>query len=164
MVLGLCLKALCAVRGELLDSRRFWSVGLVLFEPLAPARPREVLPAVDRGWVQRRGVRWCRDRYPSQEMQSVLSSKPGFLLRKREELKSVQLLLPTPLFSQGYFLRPYISLWGNKRLGWGALVSWQHCPLRLDLAVGCGVPSTPSGSVRTASSLVSHLSSPSAGL
>lgn len=109
------------------------------------------------------GVPSRRDLYSSRERQSVFSSEPGFL-QKREELKSVQLLPPSPLFSWGYFLRPSVSQWGAERSGWGALVGWQRRLRGLGFAVGCGVPSTPSGSVRTASSLVSHLSLLSASL
>lgn len=73
--------------------------------------------------VQPSGIRCCRR-----------------LVTEEGRIKASAAVTPAPFFSRGCFLPPYISLWGDRRLGWGALASWQHCPRGLDLAVGCGVP------------------------
>lgn len=86
MVLGPCLKSLHAV-----GLSCFWGtcVSRLLLLSVLGKSPLQGASAACSG----SGVPCCRDQKPSQEMQRVHSSKPGFLLRKREELKAVQLLL-----------------------------------------------------------------------
>lgn len=108
-----------AGRGELLGSVWFWSLGLVLFEPLTPAYPREGSQQQMR--AQPLGMACCRAQCPSQQTQGGLSSEPGSLLREWE-LQSVQLSPPTPLCSCGCFLDPCVSLWGHSLSAGGAVL------------------------------------------
>lgn len=142
-----------AGRGELLGFAWFWSLRLVLFEPLTPAHPREG-PQQQIG-AQPLGIGCCRGQCPFQQTQGGLSSEPGCLLRERE-LQSMQLSPPTPLFSCGGFFHPCVSLWGRSPSAGGAVLRGctptQSWALRRALAF----PPCPTAH--------SHLPSSSAGL
>lgn len=113
----------CTWKRVVLLQQRHWILsdsgpwGLCFFEPLVPAclgKSPCSRWGLGCGTLVAAGIR------APQERQRLLSNKPGFSLRKREELKSVQLLPPTPLFSGGSF--PILASGrGATRRGWRAL-------------------------------------------
>lgn len=143
-----------AGRGELLGSVWFWSLGLVLFEPLTPAHPRE-------GPQQQMGLSYwalvaagVSALLPSADT-GGLSSGPGCLLWEMK-LQSMQLSPPTHLFSCGGFLHPCVSLWGHSPSAGGVVL--RDCTPNQSWALGRALAFPPCPTAH------SHLPSPSAGL
>lgn len=91
--LRLQLGALCAGRGELLGSAEFWSLGIVLFEPLIHSCPSQ------GGSQQHVGAQALQGSVPFSTHPGWAFSEPGCLLQERE-LQSLQLLQSSNTFVQ----------------------------------------------------------------